>query len=72
MANTRACKLNAKMLNGEAQATNTAAAVAAPVNTVKQIFGLFGKPGSGAATGSAARSALAVAPGGRAAAQPLG
>ena len=44
MANTPACKLNTKMVNGQAQGTNTAAAVAAPVNTVKQMLGIFGKP----------------------------
>lgn len=48
MANTAACRLNAKITGAQASATNTATAVAAPVNAVKQLGdtlgGLFKKP----------------------------
>jgi hypothetical protein len=42
--NTAPCKLNAKMTNAQNQASNTAAAVAAPVATVKSIMNMFGAP----------------------------
>jgi hypothetical protein len=42
--NTAPCKLNAKMTNAQNQATNAAAAVAAPAATVKSIMNMFGAP----------------------------
>jgi hypothetical protein len=47
MVNTSACKLNSKITSAENSANSTAAAVAAPVNSIKQLGdtlgGLFGK-----------------------------
>jgi hypothetical protein len=48
MANSAACKLNAKIGSAQSTATSTATAVAAPVNSIKQLGdafgGLFKKP----------------------------
>jgi hypothetical protein len=57
MANTAACKLNAKIGSAQTNATNAATAVAAPVNSIKQLGdafgGLFGKKPAAAAPAAA-------------------
>jgi hypothetical protein len=58
MANTAACKLNSKITSAESSANSTAAAVAAPVNSIKQLGdtlgGLFNKKTTPASTTTAA------------------